>query len=89
MGGACKEQGALPEGSRLVGNRARSVAASVCWAAEALPTAGAVTGKVNKSGVEVLNGSNVCLSFCVILVADIGPQMIHRRGERHSYKNLQ
>ena len=33
---------------------------------EALPTAGAVLGKVNQGEVEVFMGSNVCLSFCVI-----------------------
>jgi hypothetical protein len=42
-------------------------AESVRWAVEeALPTAGAVLGKVNKGEVEVFIGSNVCLSFCVI-----------------------
>jgi hypothetical protein len=65
-------------------------AASVRWAVEeALPTAGAVLGKVNKGEVEVFIGSNVCLSFYVILVAGIGPQTINRRGGRRSYRNLQ
>jgi hypothetical protein len=58
-------------------------AESVRWAVEeALPTANAVLGKVNNGELEVFIGSNVCLSFYVILVPGIGPQTVNRGGGR-------
>jgi hypothetical protein len=50
----------------------------VRWAVEE----DAVLGKVNKGELEVFIGSSVCLSFYIILVAAIGPQIVHHGGRR-------